>query len=635
MPNGKGSFCIPQLWRVRPRRKARRLLVGEGGILLNQNEKEAVIIAWVNGKWLSANMRQELIDSTTELIDAMMAAEATGALTPTEYEELDDLLAELERLKRIHRAENDLLYFSLEYFSERYNPGNSGNWDGFDLESVEDAAQFHSEICESIDKVSNGVKNAKIVRAAPRSHGKSSYLSKAAPLREVCYRKRKYIILISETPSVSEPNLEWLATQLKSNEKLRRDFGPLLSPKQQLNPKDNTTSFIAWEQEGNDGQKLLTMVQAASTGQALRGRNWNGVRPDLVIGDDLEDIKTNAATREQRDKLKDWFAQTVMPLGDAKGEKTAFIVMGTVVHEDSLLNDLIKNRSDFQSKKYKALIEDPERMDLWDKCKAIYLSDQIPINERESKAREFYEANKAEMDHGAVTLWPEVQPIWKLLTWKWANGSKAFSTEYQNEPRDEESQIFNPDTFRYFDESDLFDSEGRTLPLEYFAFWDVAAGKSSRADYNAIVTIARDRRTGVIYIIDAWGKKCPAHKALDVAVEKIKEYGHSIFAVETIAVGHDMHRQLRERLAKERIYGTKLKPIAHHGAKKEKRIEALEPLCESGFLRFMKHHSLLLEQLEQFPSGQYDDLPDACSGVVSLIGGGRVRRTYKTKPEGL
>lgn len=565
----------------------------------------------------------------------MLIRENSGQFTDDEYIELDGYLEEQSRLKRIHRAEVDLLYFALEYFSEKFNPGNNGNWDGFELASAENGPEFHREICAAIDDVSNVAKNAKIVRAAPRSHGKSSYLSKAAPLRETCFRKRKYIILISETPSVSEPNLEWLATQLKNNEKLRRDFGPLLSPKQQLNPKDNTTSFIAWEPQGDGSMKLLTQVQAASTGQALRGRNWNGVRPDLVIGDDLEDIKTNAATKEQREKLKDWMAQTVMPLGDAKGEKTAFIVMGTVVHESSLLNDLLKNRADFKSHKYKALIKDPDRMDLWDACKAIYLSDSIPINEREQKAHEFYVKNKAEMEAGAVVLWPEVQSLWKLLTWKWANGSKAFNTEYQNEPRDEETQIFNPKTFRYFDESDLFEDEGRPMPLDYYAFWDVAAGKSSRADYNAIVTIARNRRTGVIFVVDAWAQKCLAHIALDKAVEKVEEFEHSVFAVETIGVGFDMYRQLRERLAKERIYHTKLKPISHYSTKKEKRIEALEPLCESGFLRFMQHHSLLLEQLEQFPTGQHDDLPDSLAGVIDVVGGGKTRRTYASKPKGL
>ncbi|WP_148335308.1 phage terminase large subunit [Bacillus sp. AP8] len=567
----------------------------------------------------------------------MVKQEQAGSLAPEEYEELALNIDELERLRRIHRAEVDLLYFSHEYFSEVRNEGNAGNWDGFDLADVSDAAQFHREICSDIDEVSNVNTNEKLVEAAPRSHGKSSYLSKATPLREVVYRKRKYIIIISETPSVSVPNLEWIAGQLKTNTKLREDFGPLLSPKQQINPKDNSSEFIAWEDQGADlPPKLLTLVQAASTGQALRGRNWNGTRPDLIIGDDLEDIKTNAATKELREKLRDWFSQTVMPLGDPKGKRTAFIIMGTVVHEDSLLNDLLHNRADFKSKKYRAIIEDPLRMDLWDECKSIYQSDQIAVNEREAKAREFYEANRELMDEGAIVLWEEVQPIWRLMTWKWANGSKAFNTEYQNEPRDEESQIFNPNTFQYFSESDLLDEYGRQMPLDFYAFWDVAMGKSSRSDYNAIVTIARNRMTGVIYIIDAWAKKCPAHEALNVAVDKIKEYEHKIFAVETIGAGHDFYRQLRDRLAKEKVYSTKLKPIAHHGANKEKRIEALEPMCENGFLRFQKRQGLLIEQLEQFPGGRHDDLADATAGVVSVIGGGgRPRKTFRYKPRGL
>src|SRR5699024_774616 len=108
-------------------------------------------------------------------------------------------------------------------------------------------------------------------------------------------------------------------------------------------------------------------VQAASTGQALRGRNWNGSRPDLIICDDLEDARPggNASTPEQRDKLRDWFSQTVMALGDPKGERTAFVVVGTTVHFESLRAAIWHRRSDFQWKVYGAISDEPERMDVW------------------------------------------------------------------------------------------------------------------------------------------------------------------------------------------------------------------------------------------------------------------------------
>lgn len=589
-------------------------------------------MAWLNDKWINRKERGELIDELSQVVEQLGATIAS--LDEDGLLELDGYMTELERLKRIQRAEVDLMYFCWEYFSENGNPENLGNWDGFELPTPEDAARFHREICDIIDDISNVNKNGKVAVAAPRSHGKSTYLSRATPLREVIYRKRNYVMIISETPDVAAANLSWISGQLKLNKKLRDDFGPLLNPAG--NDKDNSKEFIAWEQRGTE-QRDLALVQAASTGGAIRGRNWNGVRPDLIICDDLEDARAggNASTKEQREKLKEWFSSSVIPLGDAKGKRTAFVYMGTIVHIDSLLNHVIHNDPDFESTLYSAIIEEPFRMDLWEQCRNIYNDINLDKEVRKSKAREFYDAHREEMDEGVEVLWEEAQPIWKLYTWKWNRGSKAFNTEYQNKPRDEENQIFVVEELRKFDESDLIDASGNYLPLEYYGFWDIATGKSKRSDFNAIVTIARNRKTGVIFTIDAWAKKCQAHEALKVAAEKIALFGHRIFAVETIGAGHDFYRQLQELLMKDKIYGTKLKPISHHSAKKEERIESLEPLCESGFLRFRNDQRLLFDQLEQFPAGTHDDLPDALAGAVDLAGGTRRRRTYARKPNGL
>src|SRR5690606_36988728 len=202
--------------------------------------------------------------------------------------------------------EVDLLYFAWEYFSDIRNPDNDGNWEGFDITDVSQAPTFHAEICADMDDVSHRTRNAKEAVAAPRSHAKSSYLSKAYPIREIVYRLRRYIIAISETPSVATANIEWISDQLKHNAKLRADFGPLLDPKPQGNIKDNSQEFIAWHRDENGGARQLALVQAASTGQALRGRNWNGMRPDLIILDDLEDARPggNASTPEARSKLR-------------------------------------------------------------------------------------------------------------------------------------------------------------------------------------------------------------------------------------------------------------------------------------------------------------------------------------------
>lgn len=546
-------------------------------------------------------------------------------------------MSEYERLERIQRCEMSLLDFALEYFSEAKNPGNDGNWDGFDITDVNQAPAFHKEICELMDDVSNVHTNDKVAEAAPRSHAKSTYLSKAFPIREIVYRKRKYEIIISETPAVSSANLDWISLQLKGNAKLRADFGPLMSVKQQENPKDNSSEFIAWEPREDGTKKLLTKVEAASTGQALRGRNWNGVRPDLIICDDLEDIKSNAATPELRRKLKDWFAQTVVPLGDPRGKKTAFVYMGTTVHHEALLVDVLYNRSDFKSRVYRAVIEWPERMDLWEACRLVYKDPDRPKEDRVKEAQALYELNRAEMDRGCVVLWPEAQPIWKLMTWKWDNGSKAFNTEYMNNPIDEESMIFNPESFTYWDSGQLkemLSQYPRPADAEFDVYMgvDFAMGKT-RGDYSAIVVTARHKKTGTKYVIDAFGERIKPDAFLRVIVEKALRYQPNAIAAEAQAAQEFFVMQLKDALkaAGYPAY-TRVKEI-YQRSRKGLRIEAMMPAIESGEIQFSRKHALLLEQFEMYPTGTHDDVIDALEMAVSIAKNGR--KKVRNKPAGM
>lgn len=567
-------------------------------------------MAWISDKWYERKEREEIRRSIDDLISAMLAQ---PSLTTQEDVELDGYLKELERLERIKRGETDLLYFAWEYFSEIGNPGNPGNWDGFDIATAEDAPAFHVEICSIINDVSNVHINDKAAVAAPRSHAKSSYLSKAFPLHEIVYRKRKYTIIISETPQVSTANMEWLSLQLKHNKKLREDFGPLLSPKQQENPKDNSQEFIAWESRDNETKFMLAKVEAASTGQALRGRNWNGVRPDLIICDDLEDIKSNAATEDLRKKMRDWFSQTVIPLGDPKGKRTALVYMGTTVHHDALLIHVLYKRSDFKTKVYRAIIVPPERGDLWEECRLIYTDRENP--NRAADAQAFYDTHKEEMGRGAVVLWPEVQPLFKLMKWKWDNGSKAFNTEYMNNPLDEESMIFNPEKFTYWDEID----KSRTFPhKEYGIFMgvDFAMGKQ-RGDFSAIVTVAKHRENGAVYVIDAWGERVHPDVFLKIIVDKVMKYQPDRIAAESQAAQEFFVHKLKEALRSEGYPSHNRVDEIKQRTRKELRIEALLPDIESGALRFSRRHSMLLEQFERYPV-DHDDLPDALEMAVSI-----------------
>jgi predicted phage terminase large subunit-like protein len=585
----------------------------QGGFFCELRCKVVISLAWIESekRFIGREERQEQIDVLEEYLSTV----DIDSLDDDDLAELAAIHQEYERLKRVHRAEVDLLYFCWEYFSEKGNPDNPGNWEGFDLERPEDAAAFHKEICADMDHVSNVEKNAHIVRAAPRGHAKSTYLSKGFPIREICFRKRKFIIAISITPDVAMKNIEWISLQLKHNKKLREDFGPLLSVKKNENPRDNSEAFIAWQETADGEHKMLTLIEASSTGKALRGKNWNGVRPDLIVCDDLEDLKENCGTEEARTKLKDWFNSVVLPLGDPKGKRTAIVLMGTTVHHDALLMDLLYRRADFKSKLYKAIIKEPERLDLWEQCREIYQQHENPNRLEEAKA--FYEANKEDMEKGAKLLWPEAQDLWKLYRFKWDRGSKAFNTELMNNPVDEESMVFNPKNFTYWNRKDpnrQFDNGRYYIGMGI----DFAMGKE-RGDFSAIEVVARAKDFDVTYVIDSYIERIHPDKFLDIIVEKVLKYQPDVVAVETqhaqeffafhlkqrlMAIGYPVHTRVKEVKQKTR---------------KELRIEAMLPDIQAGKIQFDDRHYRLLEQFELYGTNSHDDGPDALAEAVNAV----------------
>lgn len=561
---------------------------------------------------IEVELRLQKLEAT---IHTLVNEARNTELTTDELEECLRYAKVLKREYRTLRGQYDLLYFAYEYFSDHKNPTNDDNLIPAGA-TILSAPAFHNELCGILDSLNNNIRQ-KICWSVPRGHAKSAYLSNIFPVHQIVYNKRHFILIVSETDSMAQKFLEWVANQLKYNVKLREDFGVLLHENKMANEKDNKTEF-----ETVTGIK----VQSASMGKQLRGARHGAYRPDLVILDDLESSK-NTNTKELRDKNLHWFNSVIMPIGDIT--RTAYIYMGTLVHGQGLLPAVL-NRSDFKGKIYSAVVSEPESPELWEEIDKMLRNTENP--NREQDAELFYYDHKEDMDAGVETLWADRFPYFELMKIKVNVGSRAFGSEYLNRPTDDDSAVFKRGYIQFFDDKDLFYADGRRVNLDIYGFWDIAIGKNDRSDYNAIVTIGRDRRTGIIYVLDAWAGKVPMHKALEVAVQKIHEYGHTIFGVETIQAQYDMYRQLRERLVKEGCYRTRVLAVNPRG-KKEDRIEQLEPLVEQGAIRFKRSQRLMLEMLEQFPLHDNDDLPDALASVVEIAGKQR-KKTYYRKPDG-
>lgn len=548
-------------------------------------------MAWVNGEWLDYDARAEYIRLLSQRAEKLEKLRQIGQALPHHIEDLIETKKELLRLKRVHRGEHDVLYFALEYFSEDGNPDNDLNLIPAGV-NYENTAEFHKTLCGLLNDVVTGRQKENVAWACPRGHAKTAYLSNIFLCHQVVYRHRKYIVEISETTDVAGDFITWTRYQLKFNQKLREDFGELLDPRPSKNEVDNKYEFIT-----TSGTK----VEAKGLGTQMRGLRHGNTRPDLFILDDLES-KDSTNTPELIEKSKAWFREEMLP---ALSKDGICIYLGTILCFDSLLDYVIRERKDFKSKKFAAVKSWAKRQDLWQKWREIYRQDTEDATEQ---ARKFYEEHEAEMLEGAEILWPGYFTYYDFMVKLEENGTKAFYQEYQNEPTDEERQIFKPEYFQYFTDSDLENKN-----LSYFGAVDLAMGKE-KGDYSVIVTMARNNDTGVCYVVDVYMARCHPDVLISEVVDRTMKYQYDVLAVEAQAA----QEFFADILAKElRRHGypthTRLKLIKQR-TRKALRIEALLPDIQNGRIRFKRTISReAMDQFELYPMHKNDDFPDAVS----------------------
>jgi predicted phage terminase large subunit-like protein len=570
-------------------------------------------LAYVNGEWLDRPARQARIDLLTERVRKLAALIKAGKATDYHVDTFRKDKTELTKLKRVHRAEVDVAYFTYEYLSDLHNPENEDNVvrhsdDGRLHDDLDNIAPIHREFFDLCDVVNEKERNARLAIAAARGHSKSGVFSNALPLHQVVFRKRKYILIISETDSLSKKLIGWVNKQLKYNRKLREDFGELMHISATKNEKDNEEAFIT---------TTNTLVEASSSGKQLRGKRHGAYRPDLVIIDDPSSTN-NEGTKEAREKLIHWFNSVVVPIGSAS---TAIILVGTMVSATGLLNHVLK-RKDFKASFHGAVIQEPSNPQLWDEyCELYARADNM------EEVDAFYERNKERLEEGVVLAWPWRWTYRDLMHEKVNMGTRAFNSEYRNLAFSEDEQFFFPEKYAYYhyyheNNEAYVVYQDLKIPLRELTIsgaWDIAQGKNARSCYNSVITVGKHEPTGYIFVLDEYASKEPAHVYIDLIVRKIKQFRHHVFSVETINAQHEFYRQLQEALRRAGIYRCKLNDVKSHKSSKEQRIESLEPMLHNKTLILNERHTILLDQMAQYPFGDYVDSLDALQLAVENV----------------
>ena len=345
-------------------------------------------------------------------------------------------------------------------------------------------------------------------------------------------------------------------------------------------------------------------VEAKGLGTQTRGLRHGSTRPDLFILDDLESDESTS-TAEQIAKAKAWFNDSMIP---ALAKGGTVIYLGTILCYGSLLHYVVEERRDFESRKFAAIESFAKRTDLWDEWRQIYIKDEEDAPEQ---AKQFYLDNEADMLEGASILWPGYWYYYELIIIREESGTKSFNQEYQNNPTDEERQIFKPE---YFEEFYFNDEELDALDSSNFGAVDIAMGKE-KGDYSVIVSGALNRTTGTLYVYDAYMERCHPNVLIDEVVSHTFENQYEGLGVEAQAAQEFIADRMADELqARGYPAHTRLKQIKHR-TRKELRIEAMLPDIQKGKIRFHRKfkNTPEMEQFEMYPMHRNDDFPDAVS----------------------
>jgi predicted phage terminase large subunit-like protein len=165
---------------------------------------------------------------------------------------------------------------------------------------------------------------------APRDHAKSTALTTVYTLAECLFRTSDYVILIGSTEDGSAEQLGNIVEELTENDDLIREFGV----KKFL--RTSNTDVIC---EMNDGHRFRIIAKGAE--QRIRGRLWKGKRPNLIVGDDMEDDE-QVENADRRAKFRRWLFRAAKQALSKSGK---IRLHGTILHEDSVLNRLRRNKT--------------------------------------------------------------------------------------------------------------------------------------------------------------------------------------------------------------------------------------------------------------------------------------------------
>ena len=404
---------------------------------------------------------------------------------------------------------------------------------------------------------------------APRGCGKTSIVGLAYAARHILFNLTPFILYVSSSFEVAQRQTENLKQELLTNREIKHLFGRVdVSTEDDFDPQFSSKSWVAYGR---------TLVWPRGAGQQVRGVLFRNARPGVVIVDDFEDAET-IANDQIRKTRKEWFFGDLLNVASLdQSQKTQFIYIDTLKHQDALLEHLLASR-------------------MWQGMRLELCGDDLRSNAPEFISDEQVRA-KYEHYHEQGEL-------------------DVFAREFRNMPISTEDAVFKQEYFKYYEPADLI----ARPRIEYFVIIDPAKTIKLHSADSAIVGVGFDPAGKSLYVADVVAERLYPDQLIHEAFAMCARLGAKALGVEVTSLNEFITQPIRNQMMAEGLFFELIELKPRGGAHKEDRVAALVPYYRQGYIYHNRTCAHKLEQqLLAFPRPKRWDVMDALAYSIEML----------------
>jgi phage terminase large subunit-like protein len=507
-------------------------------------------------------------------------------------------------------GQKDIGFFCLYFMSDIFVVKDSNE--------ARQLSSTHYEMWELANDTFIKDKHDKLNIICPRGFAKTTIFDLAVSVWLICYRKSKFTLIGAKKDDDAVQFVDSIKKVFKENELIKNTFGELINNKK--------FKVNANEIEFTNGM----YIRAVGSASSVRGANFKGVRPSVVIADDYQDEK-DILTDEARSKKYNRWTKEIEQVGDKAVYRngkmikaaTKIIAIGTVLHIDCLMSKLGRNK-EYKTVLKRAIIlndnetvEDIFESDLWIQCKKLYFNDKD--EDSKETARDFYKKNKDKMKF--PTLWDEKWDCFNDLAIPYWENRISFMSELMNDASSIGEKWFKSvreECIEYFNEIQY---------TKTMLSIDPASTTNKKSDYTAMV-VGSNSSNNFTYIRDIVMQKLEFNSYCKKVVELLKTHEDivNIYVEKNTYQGADIIKIKELILQNNELKNRRFIWINEMQKKnKDEKISTIIDPVNNGqviFNRDCEDSKEAIQQLLDFQGQSYsvhDDFPDIVAECVNRL----------------